>query len=58
MADRFVLGLCVVLHLHLVNPNFKVRLSTCMYTVLLASIVHSLPEFKRAKFDDDYAVEI
>ena len=40
------------------NPNYKVLLSTRMYTVLLASIVHSLPEFKRAKFDDDYAVEI
>ena len=51
-------SLCTLLHLHLLNPNFKVPLSTRMYTVLLASMVHSLPESKRAKFDDDYAVEI
>ena len=51
-------GLCALLHQHLVNRNLKVPLSTRMYTVLLASIVHSLPEFERAKFNDDYAVEI
>ena len=51
-------GFCTLLHSHLVNPNYKVLLSTRMYTVLLTSIVHSLPEFERAKFDDDYAVEI
>ena len=51
-------GLCALLHQHLVNRNLKVLLSTRIYTVVLASIVHSLPEFERAKFNDDYAVEI
>ena len=51
-------GVCALLHQHLVNRNLKVPLSTRMYTVLLASIVHSLPEFERAKLNDDYAVGI